>query len=120
MYAVAVREACRDIANEATDGRGAYPRNDDPEPTIRRMVETTMGLPPSHPRHDRAFAALLRTHRILREGEPCPDGQSPLAANEGVGVDGELVCGAGLNRTEAMQNVFMIACSSPDLVGLGL
>ena len=86
---------------------------------MARLVETIMGLPPSHPRHDVAYGALLRGYRILRESGECPAGEDFLTANEGIDADGEFVCGAGLTGSEAMQHIFVIACEDPEASGIG-
>ena len=120
VYLVAVREACREYARGATQNDAAFPGRSETEPTIARMVETVMGLPPSHPRHDVATDTLVRTHQILRAGGACPGGQDFMTANEGISTGGDFVCGGSLNANQAMQQVFVIACMSPDLMGLGL
>ena len=119
VYSIAVREACRDLANNATGNSGPYPRGQELRPTVTRMVETLMGLPQNHPRHDAAVDALVRTYQILANDNPCPGGESMVTANADIPVDGEFVCGGGLNRSEAMQNVFVTACSSPDFMAIG-
>ncbi|MEM9488087.1 MAG: hypothetical protein AAGC55_03025, partial [Myxococcota bacterium] len=120
VFSVSARGSCRELAGNATDVNGPFPRNGDEKANMRRMVETMMGLPASHPRHPAAVEVLTRTYQILRTNEPCPDGQDIFTANQGIPVDGEFVCGHGLNAFQAHNNLFVIACSSPDLTGIGL
>ncbi|MEO1338304.1 MAG: hypothetical protein AAFV29_21850, partial [Myxococcota bacterium] len=120
VYVVAAREACRELARSATGDSSAFPRGGAPEPSIARMVQALMGLPTTHPRHDAAVDALLRTHQILRTSGACPEGTDYISANRDVPTGGDFVCGPGINRSQAMQQVFVIACTSPDTIGLGL
>jgi hypothetical protein len=119
VYSIAAREACRSMTSSIVSASGPFPSGGEPSANIRRIVEQVMGLPPSHPRHDIAVSALLRTYQILRTSGECPSGQSPLEANADIPDDGTFVCGPGRNRSEALRHVFVIACTSPDLIGLG-
>ena len=119
VYSLAVREACRDNVQQVTNSGSTFPRGQDPRLNITSIVSNFMGLPPSHPRHGEAVDGLLRTFQLLTAEGTCPEGQTFIEANESVGVDGEFVCGAGLGRGDALTSVFVIACTSPDFMGIG-
>ena len=119
MSAVAIREVCREISRSTVTASGPFTRDGNEEENMARLVETIMGLPPSHPRHDAAYEALLRGYRILRESAECPAGEDFLSANEGIDSGGDFVCGAGLNGSEAMQHIFVVACEDPESSGIG-
>ncbi|MEM9069979.1 MAG: hypothetical protein AAGE52_15810 [Myxococcota bacterium] len=119
MHALSAREACRRVARDAV-GRGRlFSRDGDTEATIERIVETVMGLPSSHSRHRAAVEGLQRMYRILVENAPCPEGENFITANEGVS-GGAAVCGPGLGPSDALSQVFAIACSAPEVTGIGL
>lgn len=62
--------------------------------SVRKLVESLMGLPLGHPRHDAAIGAL--------------------------GAHVASVIAAGGSTADAMQSAFIVACSSPDFAGAGL
>ncbi|MEO1273680.1 MAG: hypothetical protein AAFX99_36815, partial [Myxococcota bacterium] len=66
-----------------------------------------------------AFDALHHVHQIYRTNGACPDGTSYMEANASIPPDGEYVCGPGLGTRSALEQLFLIACSSPDLAGVG-
>ncbi|MEL6348659.1 MAG: hypothetical protein AAFV53_36480 [Myxococcota bacterium] len=122
IYTVALRQSCYKAANK-TVKNGSAPfkyHNVDPENIIRRMVQTIMGLPPSHPRHAAANETLLRTYAMLVAEGACPDGQTIYEANEAVATGDAFVCGLGLDTDDALRNVFTIACEAPEISTTGL
>lgn len=88
--------------------------------TVERFVRLVMGLPRVHPRHQQAHDQLRRTYQLLRAEPACSAQQDPIADNAQVPVDGEFVCGLGMGVTNALRATMTMACSSPDLMGLGL
>ncbi|MGE0788778.1 MAG: hypothetical protein AB7S26_24105 [Sandaracinaceae bacterium] len=88
----------------------------DPEDSLDRMVRYVMGLPVSHPRYEAARAALDRSFDIARATPLCADTGQDLVADNADNV----VCGLGLTATRAMYVSWIVACSSPELAGVGL
>lgn len=60
---------------------------------IHRLVEDLMGLPPAHSRHEPAILALRAHHQEAR---------------------------AMAGPVAALRSAFVVACQSPDLMGMGL
>ncbi len=119
IYAIASREVCREVSRTVVGEGGPFPRGGEPGPNVDRMVQTLMGMPPSHPQHEVAYETLLRTYQLLRASPACPEGTDFVSANEDVPLDGEFICGPGLNASEAIQHLFVIACESPAMSGIG-
>lgn len=67
---------------------------DDSAVALSRIVEKLMGLPPSHPRHRAAVAALFGHYVAARD--------------------------AGATAITAIQSAFVMGCVSPDVLGVGL
>jgi hypothetical protein len=93
-------------------------RSDDCLVRLRSRL-ARLGGAPSHPLHDVAYESLLRTYQLLRASPACPEGTDFVSANEDVPLDGEFICGPGLNASEATQHLFVIACESPAMSGIG-
>ncbi|MEO1172731.1 MAG: hypothetical protein AAFX94_11890, partial [Myxococcota bacterium] len=91
----------------------------DGEPPIDEVVEFVMGLPPSHPRHQPAVEALRRFYDIQTARPACSGDQDPTDANAGVVDAGSLVCGYAKADFDALRSVVALACSSPELFGIG-
>lgn len=98
LFQFAAAEAfCRNVATlpaiVSTSPSALFPA-DDSALTINRIVERLMGLPPSHPRHRAAISALLGHYAAARD--------------------------AGASALLALQSAFVMGCTSPDVLGVGL
>jgi hypothetical protein len=98
LFQFAAAEAfCRNVATlnaiVSTSGAALFPA-DDSALTLSRIVEKLMGLPPSHPRHRAAVAALFGHYAAARD--------------------------AGATALTALQSAFVMGCVSPDVLGVGL
>jgi hypothetical protein len=91
FYAAGVERMCEALAPAAV--KSLFPSSDVPG-SAKKLVESFMGLPPSHPRHDAAVTALA-AH--------CAD-----------------VIAAGGTKDQAVESAFVVACTSPDVTGAGL
>ena len=98
LFQFAAAEAfCRNVATlnaiVSTSSSALFPA-DDSALTLSRIVEKLMGLPPSHPRHRAAVAALFGHYAAARD--------------------------AGATALTALQSAFVMGCVSPDVLGVGL
>jgi hypothetical protein len=98
LFQFAAAEAfCRTVATlnaiVSTSSAALFPA-DDSALTLSRIVEKLMGLPPSHPRHRAAVAALFGHYAAARD--------------------------AGATALTALQSAFVMGCVSPDVLGVGL
>jgi hypothetical protein len=98
LFQFAAAEAfCRTVATlnaiVSTSSSALFPA-DDSALTLSRIVEKLMGLPPSHPRHRAAVAALFGHYAAARD--------------------------AGATALTALQSAFVMGCVSPDVLGVGL
>lgn len=98
LFQFAAAEAfCRTVATlpaiVSTSSSALFPA-DDSALTLSRIVEKLMGLPPSHPRHRAAVAALFGHYAAARD--------------------------AGATAITALQSAFVMGCVSPDVLGVGL
>jgi hypothetical protein len=97
FFFAAGEQLCLRIANRLVGGAdaGRVLRTDDVPGSLAILVEKLMGLPPGHPRHDAALAA-LRAH--FDEAKAAPEG----------------------NASVALRSAAVVACMSPDVMGVGL
>jgi hypothetical protein len=98
LFQFAAAEAfCRNVASLNTivsNSSSAIFPADDSAVALSRIVEKLMGLPPSHPRHRAAVAALFGHYVAARD--------------------------AGATSVTALQSAFVMGCVSPDVLGVGL
>ena len=114
----AVTEICQQIANQEVgnnNNNNTFPSTA-VNGSIDRMVQHIMGLPPSHPRYQAARDTLRKAYDIGRATPLCSETGADLAtANQD-----EITCGFGRGAPQALRIPWIMACSSPDLAGLGL
>jgi hypothetical protein len=112
----ALADLCSDLSRREVGLEDRTFTEDDVEGSIERMVSYVMGLPPTHPRHDAARAALTRMYELSVLQPACTEtGQDIVEDN-----DGEPVCGLDLSPQNALRQTFALACSSAELAGMGL
>lgn len=89
-------QLCARIANlvVAADGLVEGYAPGQPSVAIGNMVESLMGLPPNHSRHQGAVDILTSHHQAALD--------------------------AGASPPESLRSTFVVACQSPDVMGLGL
>ncbi len=91
FFAAGTERICEKLATRAVNVH--FPADDVPGSTSK-LAEQLMGLPPSHPRHNTAITEL--TNHVAS------------------------VVAAGGTAAQAMQSAFVVACTSPDVTGVGL
>lgn len=81
--------------------------------TIEQLVEHIIGLPKNHLRHDDITAGLKRIYEMSTNTTACGTGIDPTQQNA-------VACGYSHTKLEAVRNVFFAACSSPDILSIGM
>jgi len=110
FYRSATEELCENIAPQVVDATsGSVYSSSDVTGSIKGMVETIMGYPPSDPMHDMAIQ-ILTDHNTMANSATTTGGTTRPG---GTG-------GSTSKATNALRSTFVLACESPTAVGLGL
>jgi hypothetical protein len=111
FYRSATEELCENIAPQVVDATsGTVYTSTDVAGSIKGMVETIMGYPPSDPNHDMAIQILTDHNTMAGSAATTTGGTRPG------GTGGS----AASKATNALRSTFVLACESPTAVGLGL
>jgi hypothetical protein len=95
FYRAATEQLCRTFADQVVDVTGRRYSSKMVVSAIDDMVQTVMGVVPSDPRHARLRSILFEHH-------------------------GKAVKTAGITATDALKSTFVLACSAPSSVSIGL
>jgi hypothetical protein len=109
FYRSATEELCENIAPQVVDAStGTVYSSTDVAGSIKGMVETIMGYPPTDPLHDMAIQ-ILTDHNTMATSAATTTGGRPGSTG-----------GSTSKATTALRSTFVLACESPTAVGLGL
>ncbi len=95
------------------DNKGIINVNQDINTTYMQLVEQVMGLPNNHPRHKKNKNELKRIYQLSTHMTACASDQAAVEQNS-------ISCGLGLDKLQAVRNVFFAACTSPDILSVGM
>lgn len=80
---------------------------------LDQVTQLIIGVPQNHHRYTRVKNGLTRVYDIARKTPECDDNTNPFDSNPPS-------CGYGMNSNAAYKAVWVAACSSPDLIGVGM
>ena len=75
------------------------------------MAEYLMGIPKNHHRYNEVFNGLRDVYDLANKPNNCAD---PLAQS------GDITCGYGLNKRDGLRAAWFSACTSPELISIGM
>jgi hypothetical protein len=111
FYRSATEMLCENVAVQVVDAAsGSVYSSSDVAGSIKGMVETIMGYPPSSPLHDQAVQ-ILTDHNTMAA--------STTTTGGGTGRPGGST-GSTSKATNALRSTFVLACESPTALGIGL
>ena len=112
----ALLEICTVIATREVGGGNQTFTPADVNGSIDRMVRHVMGLPNTHPRFAAARDALRRAYDIGRATPRCSENGGDVVDDNAT----DITCGFALSAVRALYISWILACSSPELAGLGI
>ncbi len=106
---------CAQLARHSINNndQGIININQNLDTTYTQLVEQVMGLPSNHPRHSKNKDELKRIYQISTNDNACSSEEAALEQDS-------VTCGLGLNKLSALRNVFFAACTSPDILSMGM
>ena len=106
------RECSRVATSAIASGTGSLFNLDSPvDDNLSYMAEYFMGIPKTHHRYNTVFKGLRRVYDIASKPNNCAN---PL--NQGSNI----TCGYGLNKRDGLRAAWFSACTSPELIGVGM
>lgn len=78
---------------------------------LNYMVEYILGRPKNHHRYPNSFKELRRIYDLSNKPNNC---NNPLSQGE------EVTCGFGMDIRHSLKAAWFAACTSPELIGVGL
>ncbi|WP_394202733.1 hypothetical protein [Marinagarivorans algicola] len=108
-------QKCAQLAEDVVKNtnKGIINSAQDIDKTIGQLVEHIIGLPKNHLRHDELTAGLKRIYDLSTHSTACSSGVNPTQQNA-------ISCGYSHTKLEAVRNLFFAACSSPDILSIGM
>lgn len=95
----------------AADNNKIFNLNSPINDNLGLMVEYLMGIPQNHHRYGELFDGLRDVYDIANKPNNCTD---PLAQT------GDITCGFGLNKRDGLRAAWFSACTSPELISIGM
>ncbi len=80
---------------------------------LQQLVQYVVGIPENHLRYNAILTELTRVYDISRHPQACAEGENPTQNDE-------LSCGFGNNKIQGMRAAWFAACTSPDLISVGM
>jgi len=78
------------------------------------MVKIIIGLPENHPRYETVRAELGRVQEIASHSTPCESDEAAFSQGDTIS------CGFDQNKRDALRTAWFSACTSPDVISIGL
>ncbi|WP_394201391.1 hypothetical protein [Marinagarivorans algicola] len=107
--AKSIDSECSRVAGDAI--KKIFDANAPVAENLEYMVEYVMGIPNNHHRYSATLAGLRRIYDLSNQPNNCAD---PL--NQG----SEITCGFGSNKQHSLRAAWFAACTSPELIGVGI
>jgi len=108
---------CSSVASDVIDTNDSSVLNVDnmsSDEVLDELVQKIIGLPENHPRYLDVRTELGRLEEIASHSTRCSSDEAAFTQ------EGAISCGFGQNKRDSLRSAWFAACTSPDIISIGL